>query len=69
MKLYAPNPTVFMIVFVLLLIGTLNYSGIFTFAGLQNIAEELPILGFLLLLLGTSMESFQKLYDSPLGKK
>ena len=69
MKFYPPNPTVFIISIVLLLMGALNHLGIGAVFGLRNLAEDLSVLGFVLLLLGTSTESFQKLYDSPFGKK
>ena len=69
MKFYPPNPTGFIIAVLLVLMGMLSYLGVGPVFGLRNIGPELSILGFALLLLGTSSESFQNLADPMFGKK
>lgn len=69
MKFYPPNPTVFIIAVLLVLMGMLTHLGVGPVFGLRNIGEELSILGFVLLLFSTISESFQNLADPMFGKK
>ena len=62
MKLYAPHKTTWWVSTILVVIGILYEMGI-TLGNIRNFAEGLPILGFIILLLATSMEGLQKLHD------
>ncbi len=62
MKLYAPHKTTWWVSTILVGIGFLNELGV-TLGSIRDFAEGLPILGFIILILATSLEGLQKLHD------